>query len=164
MSADNEWVIFNDYSLDAAAECGYSYIFRRASTFNRPALFYRTKRHRMDWSLRFLHWLKRPEKRLKNSRRGRDGHHRGLHCEPLENRCLLSVTSNVLGTHALIEGPTAGSDSDIVESSGAWAASSNASWLHTTSTGNGNGLAKFTFDANTGATRTGTLTIAGVSG
>ena len=39
----------------------------------------------------------------------------------------------------------------------------NASWLHTTSSGTGNGLATFTFDANSGATRSGTLTIAGLT-
>ena len=33
--------------------------------------------------------------------------------------------------------------------------------MHTTSSGTGNGLATFTFDANTGLTRSGTLTIAG---
>ncbi len=35
--------------------------------------------------------------------------------------------------------------------------------MHTSSAGSGNGLAVFTFDANTGATRTGTLTIAGAT-
>ena len=61
----------------------------------------------------------------------------------------------------MVEGPAAGSDSDIVTLAGAWTATANASWLHTTSSGSGNGLATFTFDANAGATRTGTLTIAG---
>ena len=36
-------------------------------------------------------------------------------------------------------------------------------WLHTSASGTGNGVASFTFDANTGATRTGTLTIAGLT-
>ncbi len=76
--------------------------------------------------------------------------------EALESRRLLS-----LGTLALVEGPGAGVATDIVAAGGAWTASSNASWLHTTSSGTGNGLASFTFDANTGATRTGTLTIDG---
>ena len=62
-----------------------------------------------------------------------------------------------------LEGPAAGSDTDIVVTSGAWTATSNASWLHTSASGTGNGLASFTFDANTGATRTGTLTIAGLT-
>ena len=65
------------------------------------------------------------------------------------------------GRSGLVEGPAAGSDSDIVSLPGAWTATANASWLHTTSSGTGNGLATFTFDANPGATRTGTLTIAG---
>ena len=65
-----------------------------------------------------------------------------------------------LGTCALVEGPAAGGDADIVTLAGAWTAAANASWLHTSSSGSGNGLATFTFDANTGPTRTGTLTIA----
>ncbi len=68
-----------------------------------------------------------------------------------------------LGTSALLEGPLAGGDTDIVVTSGVWTATSNASWLHTSSSGTGNGLATFTFDANPGATRTGTLTIAGLT-
>ena len=45
----------------------------------------------------------------------------------------------------------------------AWTAVSNASWLHVTSaaSGSGNGTFTFTADANTGAARTGTLTVAG---
>ena len=81
---------------------------------------------------------------------------RGLRCEPLEQRCLLS-----LGTYALVAGPAAGTDSDVVTVSGTWTATANASWLHTSSSGTGNGLARLTFDANAGATRTGTLDIAG---
>src|SRR5262245_36178027 len=71
------------------------------------------------------------------------------------------VTPSVLGPTALLEGPAAGSDADLVCASGAWSASSNAPWLHTSATGTGNGLATFTLDANPGATRSGTLTIAG---
>ena len=66
-----------------------------------------------------------------------------------------------LASSALLEGPAAGSDSDIVTTIGAWTATANAPWLHTTASGTGNGRALFSFDANTGATRTGTLTIAG---
>jgi len=62
---------------------------------------------------------------------------------------------------ALSEGPAAGSDSYAVAATWAWTATSNAPWLHTTSSGNGYGLAAFTFDANPGPTRSGTLTIAG---
>ena len=71
------------------------------------------------------------------------------------------ISSNSLGTYIPLEGPISGTDSDIVANRGAWTATSNVSWLHTTSSGTGNGLAIFTFDANMGATRSGTLTIAG---
>jgi pimeloyl-ACP methyl ester carboxylesterase len=44
----------------------------------------------------------------------------------------------------------------------AWTASSNAtSWLTTTSTGNGNGTVTFNYTANTGASRTGIITVQG---
>src|SRR5262249_47307951 len=72
----------------------------------------------------------------------------------------VTVDQARLGTTALLEGPAAGSDSDLVITSGPWSATSNAPWLHTSSSGNGNGLATLTFDANSGATRSGTLTIA----
>ena len=75
----------------------------------------------------------------------------------------VTVNQADLAAHSLVEGPAAGSDSDIVESTGAWTATANASWLHTSSSGSGNGLAVFTFDADTGATRTSTLTIAGTT-
>ena len=65
------------------------------------------------------------------------------------------------GTTALLEGPASGTDSDIVVAPGAWSATSNASWLHTTASGAGYGLAAFTFDADSGAPRSGALTIAG---
>ena len=45
-----------------------------------------------------------------------------------------------------------------------WTAVSSNSWLHTTSSGTGNGTVSYTFDANTGTNsspRTGTMTIAG---
>ncbi|HKB36826.1 MAG TPA: BACON domain-containing carbohydrate-binding protein, partial [Gemmataceae bacterium] len=72
-------------------------------------------------------------------------------------------TPSRLGTTALLEGPAAGSASDLVFTSGAWSATANAPWLHTSATGTGNGLATLTFDANPGATRSGTLTIAGLT-
>src|SRR5262249_38839546 len=71
------------------------------------------------------------------------------------------LTPSSLGTTALLEGPAAGSAADLVSTSGSWSAASNVSWLHTSATGSGNGRATFTFDANPGATRSGTLTIAG---
>jgi hypothetical protein len=79
--------------------------------------------------------------------------------EALEGR----LTPSMLGTTALLEGPAAGSASDLVLTSGPWSASANAGWLHTSAAGTGNGLATFTFDANPGATRSGTLTIAGLT-
>jgi sugar lactone lactonase YvrE len=66
-----------------------------------------------------------------------------------------------LGTDMLVEGPAAGTDSVLVTGGGAWNASSQASWLHISPSGTGRGVATFTFDANPGATRSGTLTIAG---
>ena len=79
-----------------------------------------------------------------------------------ETLTVTQAPAQPLSTTALLEGAAAGSDSDIVCFAGAWSASANASWLHTTSTGSGiGGLATFTFDANTGVTRSGTLTIAG---
>ena len=80
-----------------------------------------------------------------------------LRLEFLEDR----LTPSTLGSNALLESSAAGSDSDIVAASGSWTASSNAAWLQTNPGGTGNGLASFTFTPNTGATRTGTLTIAG---
>jgi sugar lactone lactonase YvrE len=88
---------------------------------------------------------------------------------------LLGQTINVtqgsatyaLGTTTRLEGPAAGGDSVILTvtpNNSPWAAAPNASWLHL-SAGNQNGAGGatlvFTFDANTGATRAGTLTIAG---
>lgn len=76
---------------------------------------------------------------------------------PLEGR----VVPAALGTTRLAEGPAAGSDSVIVSAAGDWTATAGAGWLHTASAGTGDGLATFTFDANPGAARTGTLTVAG---
>src|SRR5262249_38122874 len=72
----------------------------------------------------------------------------------------------LVATTTVIEGPGAGSDTDIVVTSGAWTAVSNdPSWLHVTTPADGNGNDKgvvtFSFDANPGAARTGSLTIAG---
>src|SRR5262245_2260229 len=77
-----------------------------------------------------------------------------LNLELLEDRLTPSFS---LGTSALVEGPAAGVATVIVAGPGSWSASANATWLHTTSSGTGNGLAAFTFDANAGATRSGTL-------
>ena len=60
------------------------------------------------------------------------------------------LTPSMLGTTALLEGPAAGSASALVGASGAWSATANAPWLHTTATGSGDGLAALSFDANGG--------------
>jgi DNA-binding beta-propeller fold protein YncE len=72
-----------------------------------------------------------------------------------------------LGTTARLEGPTAGSDSVVLAvnpSFGPWTATANANWLHL-STANQGGAGStnvvFSYDANQGATRSGTLNIAG---
>ncbi|MEI8290276.1 MAG: BACON domain-containing carbohydrate-binding protein [Verrucomicrobiota bacterium] len=69
-----------------------------------------------------------------------------------------------LGTSNLVEGPTAGSDSVVLGATNSWTATTNANWLHL-SAANQSGTVStnviFTFDANSGTTRTGTLTIAG---
>lgn len=42
-----------------------------------------------------------------------------------------------------------------------WSATSNANWIHSTASGNGNGTALYTVDQNSGAARSGTLAIGG---
>ncbi len=68
-----------------------------------------------------------------------------------------------LGTTNLLEGPNAGSDSVVLAANSSWTATANDSWLHLSAanqSGTGSANVIFTFDANAGATRTGTLTIA----
>ena len=71
-----------------------------------------------------------------------------------------------LATTGRLEGPTPGSDSvvlAVVPSVGAWAASANASWLHVSAgsqSGAGSANVIFSYDANPGSTRTGTIGIA----
>ncbi len=63
----------------------------------------------------------------------------------------------------LVEAPAAGTDSVFVSVFAGWIATNNASWLHlspTNQSGMGAARVTFSFDGNTGATRTGTLTIA----
>ncbi len=71
---------------------------------------------------------------------------------------------SAVGVVNLYEGPAAGSDSVMVVNA-PWTASSstNASWLHLSAAnqaGTGSTNVVFAYDANPGATRTGTLTIA----
>jgi sugar lactone lactonase YvrE len=87
---------------------------------------------------------------------------RTAHITVLGQQITVTQAAPSLGTTALLEGPGAGSDSDIVVS-GPWTATANVPWLDTTASGTGDGLATFRFDANTGPTRTGTLTIAGLA-
>ena len=69
---------------------------------------------------------------------------------------------STLGTPSLVESPSAGQDSDTVLATGAWTASTTTSWITVnTPSGTGNGVVNFSFTANAGATRTGTLTLAG---
>jgi hypothetical protein len=72
--------------------------------------------------------------------------------------------SFMLGTTSSTEGPAAGSDTvalTVTPEPQAWVASANAPWLHTSASGTLSGNVPYSFDANLGATRTGTLTIAG---
>jgi sugar lactone lactonase YvrE len=79
----------------------------------------------------------------------------------------VNSTPAFLGTSARWEGPGAGSDSVVLAvapASAAWSVSPNASWLHAgagMASGTGSADVIFSFDANTGATRTATLAIGG---
>ena len=62
-----------------------------------------------------------------------------------------------------MEGPAAGSDSIVLGVSGSWTASANVSWIHLSpgnQSGSGGATVAFSFDANPGQTRAGTLFIA----
>src|ERR1022692_1781020 len=78
-----------------------------------------------------------------------------------------AALAQTLGTTNLLEGNSAGSDSvvlSVTPPSTTWIATTNASWLHLNAanqSGAGSTNVVFTFDANPGATRTGTFTIAG---
>jgi hypothetical protein len=75
-------------------------------------------------------------------------------------------TNSALGTVTSLEGPGAGLDSvvlAITPVTGSWTASANTTWLHLSPAfqrGTGSTNVVFSFDANPGATRTGTLTLA----
>ena len=81
----------------------------------------------------------------------------------------VQATTYALGATALMEGPTAESDSVVLAASpktAMWTATTNAPWLHL-SAANRSGVGStniiFSYDANPGATRNGTLTIAGLT-
>lgn len=74
-----------------------------------------------------------------------------------------------LGTTNMVVGPSAGTGSVVLGVTsllGPWTASAGASWLHLSPAplnGSGSTNVIFTFDTNPGPTRTGTLTIAGMT-
>jgi DNA-binding beta-propeller fold protein YncE len=74
-----------------------------------------------------------------------------------------------LGATSLLEGPTAGTNSVVLAAPTAtntWTASTNATWLHLSAanqSGRGSTNVIFSWDPNPGPTRTGTLTIAGLT-
>jgi|GEM_PF-641641 len=73
----------------------------------------------------------------------------------------------VLGSTTMAEGPAAGTGSVLLTATpvaSTWIAGTNNGWLHvnaTSTSGIGSATVVFTFDVNTGATRTGTLNIGG---
>jgi uncharacterized repeat protein (TIGR03803 family) len=74
----------------------------------------------------------------------------------------------LLGTTNLVTGPAAGTNSVVLGGAnfGAWTATTNAGWLHLsagTQSGTGSTNVVFSYDANPGATRVGTLTLAGLT-
>jgi DNA-binding beta-propeller fold protein YncE len=79
----------------------------------------------------------------------------------------VSAQTCSLGTTNLLEAPPAGSDSVVLSvepTSATWTAKANAAWLYLSAanqSGTGSANVIFTFAANSGVTRTGTLTIAG---
>jgi DNA-binding beta-propeller fold protein YncE len=80
-----------------------------------------------------------------------------------------TIPSPSLGTTNLLEGPAAGSDSVVLAvatPTASWTITTDAPWLHLSpanQSGTGSTNVVFSFDANPGATRTGTLTIAGLT-
>ena len=67
-----------------------------------------------------------------------------------------------LGASMASEGSPAGGGKVSLTANAPWAATANAPWLHLTETsGTGSQTVDFTYDANPGPTRSGTLTIAG---
>lgn len=83
----------------------------------------------------------------------------------LVSATVAQATTYVLGRSALLEGPSAGSDSVVLAvtpTTSTWTATTNAAWLHLTDpfqSGIGSTNVVFSFDANPGATRSATLII-----
>jgi hypothetical protein len=80
---------------------------------------------------------------------------------------LLNTTVDVCGfslnpTSQNIDSPGGSANVAVTANAGcSWSATSNASWIHSTASGNGNGTALYTVDQNFGAARSGTLAIGG---
>ena len=83
------------------------------------------------------------------------------------NATQATATTYALGTTALLVGPGAGTNSVVLAvtpATAAWTATTSATWLHLNSanqSGTGSTNVVFSYDANPGATRSNTLTIAG---
>jgi sugar lactone lactonase YvrE len=79
------------------------------------------------------------------------------------NDLLFNQAVSALGTTSLLEGPSAGSDSvtlAVSPESVVWSAEALDPWLHLSIQSTGSTNVVFTFDANTGPTRTGTIIVA----
>ncbi len=74
-----------------------------------------------------------------------------------------AAQAQTLGTAALLVGPAAGTNSVVLAVTGAWTNTANTNWLHLPGNSSGSGSANvvFSYDPNSGTTRSGTLTIAG---
>ena len=75
--------------------------------------------------------------------------------------------NDVLGVSALVVGPSAATNSVVLgatSQTAAWTATANTTWLHlafANQSGTGGTNVIFSYDSNAGATRSGSLTIAG---
>jgi len=74
---------------------------------------------------------------------------------------LLGGQSNLrLGTSSLVFGPGSGTGSVVIAATARWTAATATPWLHidpARTTGGGNALFTFTYDSNSGSTRTGSI-------
>src|SRR5580693_3820931 len=81
------------------------------------------------------------------------------------NAAQAQTTNYALGTPSLLVGPAVGTNSVVLAvtpTNGGWTATSNSTWLHLNAAnqrGTGSTNVIFSFDANSGGTRSGTLTI-----
>ena len=78
---------------------------------------------------------------------------------PAPPSCTYSISPT--GSGSLPAGSSGGSFSVTAGSGCAWSASSGQSWIRTTSSGSGNGVVLFTVDPNSGAARSGSITVGG---